>query len=79
MLTFAGVPLGGVDPAPGLEVGEPGSRYPHRRGDLVMEAKIFVDVGRGGLAGGDSPDDGGGAGDAVASGKHALQIRQPGV
>ena len=44
-----------------------------------FEAQVFVDVGRGHLAGGNGPDGRGGAGDAVAAGEDALLAVQAAV
>ena len=57
----------------GAQVGEAGRGHLDiRLDDLMVEAQVLVDVGGGHLACGNGPDDGGGAGDAVAAGEHAL-------
>ena len=45
----------------------------------MVEAQVLVDVGGGGLSGGDGPDDGGGAGDAVAAGEDAHHVGELGA
>src|SRR5699024_667781 len=73
LLPLAGLPLTDGHAAMGRQVVEPGRRENlHVGGDDVVEAQIFVDVGRGHLAGGNGADGGGGAGDAVAAGEDAL-------
>ena len=73
-LPLTGIPLSGVDAAPGPQVRAAGCGHCDVHLDLVVETHILVDVGGRRLAGGNGPDDGGGAGDAVAAGEHALHI-----
>jgi len=63
----------GVDPAAGALVGKARGGDLNLCANLVLETQIFVDVGRCRLSGGNGPDDGGGSGDAVASGRRVLE------
>ncbi len=75
VLALTGLPLGGIDAPVGGRVVQLGARNLHIHGDLVAEAQMLVDVGGCHLAGGNGPDGGSRAGDAVAAGEHAVHIR----
>ena len=68
-LALAGLALGGVDAPVRRAVVQPRGGDVDVDLDLMTEAEVLVDVGRGDLARGDSADGRGGTGDTVAAGE----------
>ena len=76
VLALAGFALKGIDAAMGGLIGKGGFGHFYIACDYMAIAEIIVNISRGNLTGGNGADNGGGTGDAVASGKETVGILQ---